>query len=411
MHGIAQTALILTLIALNSPAVQAHGGPQESLQILASPQPSVVRTNYGLLRFESDSDWRWTCEEVAGTVEITDYTIDEDGNQILSNYDGLYRSMDGCQWDLVENEIKGGFVTDLEVDDGRIWATTGLSGSNNGLWFSEDGGLSFSLDSNFGTDSEIRSVKHQGDWLWITGWTDDTPWAAHRETSDDPWTRLYFEHEDNSIGSMSVHQVEESGNAWVVLSRESTDEVWEITPSGVFHLRLSANTKIEAMLIHDDLGIVGTRDEIAWQSVDGGETWTEYTEVPHMGCLSISSDLIHICSHNWRDGAAAMAAPHSLKPLDEWEWSPTLWYGDVRAMESCPEDSTVANRCEPLWSLVVPAGGYNIDRDEDTGSHTNPNKGCGGCAQTQPFSNWVWLLGFLVLLVKRPHGGRGTVIQ
>jgi len=86
MNGTARVALILGLLIGSSPKALAHGGPQESVQVLADPRPFMVRSNYGLLRFESEADWRWTCEEVAGSVEITDYAMDKDGNQILSNF-------------------------------------------------------------------------------------------------------------------------------------------------------------------------------------------------------------------------------------------------------------------------------------------------------------------------------------
>ncbi|MGB0639912.1 MAG: hypothetical protein ACPGTU_11300, partial [Myxococcota bacterium] len=105
MNDTARVALILGLLIGSSPKALAHGGPQESVQVLADPRPFMVRSNYGLLRFESEADWRWTCEEVAGSVEITDYAIDRDGNQVLSNFHGLYRSTDGCQWDLIDNEL------------------------------------------------------------------------------------------------------------------------------------------------------------------------------------------------------------------------------------------------------------------------------------------------------------------
>jgi hypothetical protein len=403
MHGTAQTALILALLTASSTQALAHGGPQESLQIMATSSPSVVRTNYGLLRAVSETDWRWTCEEVTGTLQVTDYSIDEHGSQILSNFNGLYRSTDGCQWDLIENDLKGGFVTDLERTEHRLWATTGLSAAENGLWVSEDGGLSFYLDSDFGAGSELRSVKHNGSWMWVTGWTSTNAWAAHRETSEGSWTTLDFVHEDNPIESIRVHQVEPNGQAWIVLSRESNDELWQLSPDGAFNLRLDAHAPIEAVMMSGELGLVGTRAEVAWQSIDGGSTWTEYTEVPDMGCLASVDDTIHICSHNWRDGAAAMAAPLSLHPLDEWEWSPTLWYGDVQAVETCPEDSTVSDRCVPLWPLVVPAAGYNLDSDEDSGSKEEAGKGCNGCARGITPGSWLSIIGILALIGRRPQ--------
>lgn len=406
MNGTARFALILGLLTGGSPKALAHGGPQESVQVLADPQPSMVRSNYGLLRFESEADWRWTCEEVAGSVEITDYTMDREGNQILSNFHGLYRSTDGCQWDLIDNELKNAFVTDLESSVDGLWATTGLSDASNGLWISTDGGLSFDLDSSFGLGSELENVKHNGAWMWVSGWTDANPWAVHRGTEDGSWTTINFDHNDNPIESLRIHQVEESGQAWFVLRRSSNNELWTLSPDGSSTLKLDSDTPIEAFMINGNLGLVGTRAGVAWQSTDGGSTWTEYTDTPHMGCFTAVDETIHICSHNWKDGAASMAASQSLEPLDEWDWIPTLWYGDVRAMESCPEGSTVAERCTPLWPIVVPAAGYNLDRTEDTGSTTvDAAKGCDGCASQSTSHGWLWVIALMTLVGRRHRPG------
>ena len=404
MNDTARVALILGLLIGSSPKALAHGGPQESVQVLADPRPFMVRSNYGLLRFESEADWRWTCEEVAGSVEITDYAIDRDGNQVLSNFHGLYRSTDGCQWDLIDNELKDGFVTDLEQSDDELWATTGMPGTNNGLWVSNDGGLSFDLDSSFGLGSELKSIKHHGSWMWLSGWTEANPWAAHRSSEDGSWTTMSFDHDDNPIESIHVHQVEENGQAWFVLGRSSNDELWALSPDGSSTLKLETHTPIEAIMMNGSLGLVGTRAGVAWQSTDGGATWTEYTDTPDMGCFEFVDDTIHICSHNWKDGAASMAATQSVKPLDEWDWVPTLWYGDVRAIESCPEGSTVFERCTPLWPIVVPAAGYNLERSEDTDSATAKTaNGCAGCASQTGSNDWLWVMALVSLVRRRLH--------
>ena len=390
--------------ALAQGPAHAHGGAQESVQVLPQAGPPVVRTTYGILRPVDNQDWRWTCEEVAGSLGITTYAITELGTQLIGNFDGMHRSEDGCDWALSGGDLDGDFVTDIFVHGATIYATTGLAGGENHLYLSTDDGLSFTSTLGEGVDTQFRSVVADGDTTWLAGWTAGEPWA--RPVGADEGEG-FFAHGEDPVSSIGLMAMGAEGQGWVRLLRESGAELWEISAAGEPRLALATTHDIDGLILDGAHLIVGSREDGAHQSLDGGFSWMahEAATLPDMGCLALDDGLVFTCADNWRDGAGAMSAPLTDAPLDTWSWSPVLWYGDVHGPEDCPEGTANAETCAALWAEVAPSGGYDLPRSEDTGGAPAP-EGCTGCAQSRPPS-LLWLLGLLALRWRARGGSAG----
>lgn len=380
----------LALALLTSPPAAAHGGFHQSLDVgevtSAQPDPTVVST-YGLMApVEGSEDWSWVCEEVAGPAGFG-ASLQVGGRWLLATFDGVLRSDDLCDWQLVEGPLQGLYVTGLYADatvTDRLWATSASGDATNALWRSDDRGESWTAHATFGEEVTLRGMAQAptGLPMWAVGWDDVQP-TAWVTADGDTWT-------PHALPSTDVYSVSmlgaAEGVAWLRLVGAETDTLLRLDADGAASAVLAIEDTITAFDAGPAAGelYVGGTTAGLYHSADGGQTWQGPSLAPQPGCLRTRGGERYVCAHNWADGAAVLRTPLQGGDPATWTWEPVLWFGDVRTLHACPADSVTAVACATLWENASPEAGFDQERDDTDGGAAGDSGDTGDAPPADP---------------------------
>lgn len=379
------------LIALAPAPALAHGGLNQSVDVVLVEGAPIVVSTFGLLSQADDGAWEWVCEEVAGAGSAA-WTFAAD-TQVwtLATITGLLRSTDGCAWHPIDvGPLAGAYVTAVVPDPhrGGLWALTGAGDAANPLVWSGDDGQSWTEGPTLHPTARMRSmVVEPGGRLWAQGLDGATAWVFTAPDAE-TWTAIAV---SDDAQTARVHAAA-GGRAWVVVTGpDGGDTLYAVTPDGAVTPLLDGEPirAVDAGPDRDEVW-VGGRTRVTNRSVDGGATWAPVAALGATTCLRHDADARWACTDNWSDGAAVRTTP-----LDQPEgWTDALWFGEVRRVAPCPASSETALACEPLWDDLDPESGFDQVRDTALVSGLEPPaEGCGGCGGAAG----VWLLPLLWL--------------
>lgn len=366
----------------------AHGAFPESvgLVFVSERLPPVVVTTFGMLVSHGDAGWGWVCEEVAPQGDVRTLEILQDGTWLVGGIYGLWRSADRCTWAAVDNAISGLYVTQVSRDTaraGRVWLSTSTGGRQNGVWFSDDGGVTIQLWQTFGEGATVRGfLEGPGGAPWyVVGWRDG---VARLWTSADGavWSEFAIPHlEGGTVYPLAV-DARDPSVAWL---RASLPEVSPGVPRERL-LRVHLDGEVSVALEVDDVLTAFRVDPVDGtleaggrrvglrRSTDRGQSWGAPSLAPEAGCLDTSAGERYQCSNNYADGAAVVVGP-----VDDTRV--LLRFGDVRGVEACPEDSTTTTVCSVLWESVKASAGLGAPAPPSTPTPTpgEVEEGGSGC--------------------------------
>ena len=362
--------------ALAAPPAAAHGGLNQSTDVVLVSGDPIVVTTFGLVSRGDDGAWAWVCDEVAGAGSAA-WTFAADPQVwTLATITGLLTSTDGCGWDPVEaGLLVDAYVTAVVPDArrGGLWALTGAGDASNPLVWSGDGGRTWTEGPTLHPTARMRSMVVEPDGrLWVQGLDGATAWLWTSTDADD-WTAI----EASDDATTARVAAAAGGRAWVVVTdAEGADALIAVTPDGTLSPTLDGELidAVDAGPDRDEVW-VGGRGRGTNRSVDGGASWAPVDGLGDTACLRHDRVARWACTDNWAEGVAVRTTPID----DPGGWTDALWFGDVRAVAACPADSTTALTCEPLWSDLAPESGFDQRRDTGTplGSSLPPEGSCG----------------------------------
>jgi len=291
---------------------------------------------------------------------------------------------DRCAWNEAKG-LDGLYVTQLAPDpitENGVWATSSSGNAHNALWWSEDGGASWTAHSTFGKESTVRGMAlDETGPRWAMGWRSGLPYAWHTEDVKN-WTEISLE--DLAQWLIYPLGMGPDDQLYVRLTSSDKDILTRIDTTGEVTELLEFTDDITAFS-HTDVLAVGSRTEGLYTSTDDGKTFDGPTIAPEPGCLVDFDGARYLCAHNWSDDAAVLRTFSTGANADAWEWEEVLWLGNVRGVESCPADSPVAQLCEPIWEKIVASAGFDETRElpvdtgqpaADTGTPDGEDCGC-----------------------------------
>lgn len=386
--GIAVVAAIL----LQAGTALAHGDFPQSTDVVfqdpADELPLVV-TTFGVLIPRSAEDWTWVCEDVTGADSVTSFEALPSGRWLFGTIGGLWRSDDLCDWQKAGAPLDGLYVTQISrdaADPRRVWVATASGDAENALWRSDDGGDTFTAHATFGEGATVRGFLQGEDGAphWVFGWRDGTPYlwysedgAAFTESPIGPIPDgasvypLGLDAHDPTVAYLDVRVLDPSYDALVRVSADGTATTL-----------LEVYDEITAFATGPEPGEirVGGRNVGTYASSDGGATWSGPEEEPEPGCLVDHDGRRYQCANNWADGASVL-----VSPLGSEEWEPLQRFEWVCEPYACPEGSTTAEVCGPLWEETVESAGLCPAGPEQNGEpEPGPEGGCPGCATAGP---------------------------
>lgn len=350
----------------------------------------VVLTTFGILAYQSDESWSWVCEEVAGNNGISAFLALADGTWLAGTTTGLLVSADRCAWTAV-SAFDGQYVTALVADrddPAAVWATTLTVEGSGALYRSTDAGQSFSVFADFGEGASLRGLKQGADGsLVVLGWLDEAAWLW-RSADGAHWEAVALGLEADH--SVSLLGLDGRGAAWLRVADGQDFRLTRVDADG----GVTEVTVFDHAIVAFDLGpdpdqlLVSIETLGLLSSTDGGQSWSPPDDGPTPLCLVTQGDRRFACTHNWSDDAAVMSAGLDAHDPADLDWTPVLWFGDVRGVLACPAESTTAVICEPLWETVSVSSGLDLQRrGADSGESAGKDSGrcgCGAPARAHP---------------------------
>jgi hypothetical protein len=428
---LAASAMIAALaLAAGTGAARANGRAPLTNGIAFRPGDAhsiYVRATFGLLVSHDDGcSFRWVCEQAIGYGGEFDpkYAIAADGTIFATTFKGLRVSRDGgCTWSTATAEI---WVDAIDIGPtGDVWIASAETARASDVYRSRDNGMTFDHRGMHSPNIWWKSVKvarTDANRVYVTGYQVAGPPLddgglqqpqAHFLRSDDggdtwteePLTGVAF----NATPIVLVRAVDPA-NADVLLmsslgANGAGDRLYRSSDGGVtFTEVLVTQENIRDVVFHKGKVIVATLTKGSFESIDGGQTFTQITGAPQLGCLGEQGDNLVGCGANWQpDFMAVTRAP------DTAGWQRVFRFVELAGPVSCPAGTTVAEKCDPLWPALrdqFAATGPTCNAPPPDGPPAVEPKDPGGCCDSGADPRAALALGGLVLafvILRRPR--------
>lgn len=386
----------MTLVFAWTAAAWAHGGPPFTDLVVWGPDGlRTLATSHGLL-FEDDG-WGWVCEEVLGDAARSGLARTSEA-WLLGSTHGVLRSTDGCDWSWNE-ELRGKVVGSLRVDpqDPDVVWVAGLEG----LWRSDDHGVSFSLFTTPAEGASVRSAVIAADGtFYVLGFqgSDPTVWVG----AGDAWTSAVLPVSGGRLEAIGTDPLGRGYGRFPLGS--GADQLLRFGRDGSVEDLLSSELNIAAFKATEQALYVSLRRGGVQVSTDDGESWASAAP-DGVECLLEVDGTWFSCPEE----GEAIALQTASAPIGPW--TTELPFNQIGAPR-CAAETTAGAACVEIWDIVVSELGLELPADTEARTDTDEGdpsaQGCTGCvaAGGGGASPAGALLGVLVgVLMRRRRDG------
>ncbi len=343
-------------------AAHAHDSPFGTGLFFRDPQ-LLVRSNRGLIwSADGKSGFQLLCNEALGinTSEVPGIAARSDGRWVIASSHGvMLASADFCALQPVAS-LDAVAVPALGTDPSdaqRLYASTGQSGIEDGLFLSTDQGTTF---ATYGMHAQNRVYDHllvsalDPTWLEVSGLRLAPDMASFIYFFGSSTDRgVSFTAHDFTLGSMEygiallgLHP-KTRGTLFAAALADQTnvsrDRIMQSTDYGQSWKDLATVHRVEAFA-SDDTGNtlwVGARDGL-WRSADAGKTWKQLQTDP-VYCLARRGGRLYLCDSHMILGGVGYSDDGGTTVTS------LLRFTQVTTQVSCPFDSKVAIACSGAW--------------------------------------------------------------
>jgi hypothetical protein len=356
-------------ISLCSRPARADGAFPDSLGILLpSEQPHriVASTNFGLVVSDDDGrSFALVCEDVIGMLASIYQVGPAPDNRLFAvTVDGLKVSNDACTWNMASGPLSNVADAFPDPSDPRhVLAiaqapSPSFGTSAQAVYESKDGGNSFGAErkytgpeSAFITGVEIAKTDSSAIYLTMYKYVPAPiqPFLVRSNDAGQSWQELPL---DKMIGPMWLRLLavdpEDAKKVYLRLYDNSASEKLGIydDASGSVKIAHVFEHRISAFLRRADGAlIVGTREDGAFVSTDGGDTFTAMKGAPHLRALGERDGRIYAVADDVVDGYAvgvSMDQGSSFQPL--------LRFSEITGPLSC---GNVPARCQIAYQNLL----------------------------------------------------------
>lgn len=369
------TAVILAAALLVPAHARANGRFPQTVDLViqrTDQDRRLLAVTFGLLVTTNGADYRWTCEAALGYSGTFDpeYALLDDGTLVVGAFDGVRVSTDdGCTWNLVP-DLAGAQAGAIELGaDGRLWVAAARDG-DSGLWYSDDGGASFTRTALPGGDTawiSLAVAPSDPRRVYVTGFAAGT---GDLDAGAATRARMFV----SSDGGASFSALALDDIAFDLAPEIYAMGVWPDDPDVVFvrlfeadgigeslyrstdagagftHV-LDIDTPIEAFHIVADGSrmIVGGKSGVR-VSTDMGTSFTARA-TPLLGCANQLADgTVLGCGANWEPDFLALGAS-----ADGLSWTSTLEFRRIAGPLVCPAGTVQETTCrDQYYDMVCP---------------------------------------------------------
>lgn len=357
-------------------------------------------TNFGLVLRDGNVP-RWTPEESLDVQRIHDWWADDAEKVFAATSEGLHVTTNGgCSWQPVRGPLAEDAVLDLAGAEGRLVASTGSGGGDNGVFVGDLQTGRWSTTGIAGRDVLFERLVLADGTIWVEGFDrKGRRWRVWRAEFDGmaeerAWTSVTPRDPNRSLrlaggsgGRIYLAQAGESAEGdmrWSLIEMASSSRQ---AASG--EVLLNSETR-PLEVAHHETGIfvrteASTRS-LADESVAGGiearclkRRESRHEESELWACRSVleAEGLVsrHTNSHN--------------------SWREYLKFREIRRRD-CPAGTPGARLIPQIWPAMRNQGVGPVQEDA-TNEERTPNSGCGGCRAADSSPPFVWS-GFLWLL-------------
>lgn len=350
---------IATLIVMFTAAAHV-GDVLDTLDVHADASGSSevhVQAAFGLVSY-TGREAAWVCHEAVmadGVQAAPLYAQGSSGRFIAwtgaldNGRDGhpAWTSSDRCTWTPIP-DLDGKLVASGSVRGDEPWFATATSNTINGLYRVDEAGGA-SLTGAASTDLFL-SVHAEGPGVWALSSDGDalTVWSSHDGSSfsssvldvDDDLTRPLR-------GTIAAVDPEDPDRAWVVIDPIGTDLLVETTDGGATtSLVWEAPDRItDVERLPDGRLLVVLNDRRPWLQGESGFTELSVDDSAGVGSNAAGTWFSH------RTYVTGSFLSFGTQP-ETADW--TLGPSTIVAPLSCPDASSQAVHCLPLWDLLAP---------------------------------------------------------
>ncbi len=365
---------------------QANGRPPTTNGIHfrpGDPHALYVASTFGLLVSEdAGCTMRWICEADLGYGGRWDpaYAIAGDGTIFATTYTGLRVSRDGgCSFATATAELPAGApgrIADRWIDaldlgpDGTVWVGTSDTGMPNDVFFSTDGGATFSsggVPSPTAFWKSLQVAPSDARRVYVTGYDlagvsldgGTTPPTPHMLRTDDAgarWTEVSLAGVAFGATPIVVVLAVDPRDPEVVylVSRGANpptgDRMYRSDDGGTTFSEVlaTADPVHDIVVVDAETVLVATQNETglggaAYESTSAGLMFTRMPNAPQLACLGKAPDgTLYGCAANWDPDTMAIA--HST---DGGATFRKVWrFAELAGALACPDGTAERDVCD-----------------------------------------------------------------
>jgi uncharacterized protein (TIGR03382 family) len=420
----------LVVAGLASP-VFANGRPPGTSSIAfrqGADQEVAIGLTFGLvISHDGGKTWAWMCEDAIGYSGTYDphYSYTQDGALFASTFNGLRALRNGCTFDatpladkfISNNTLSTATPTALycAASEPGDSAATPPKAPDFRIYRSTDDGVTFPSPSTAAAKVDwwqtILVAPSDPKIVYLSGyfysntvppvrnhlllrsddggatWTDLQIASAGNVTlmqnsvidvvgiaSDSPSTVYIRVELDDNTASDSIYRSDTSGATWKQINHQAV-----AIPGFVVRAAKNPSGKHDVIVATQSLG--------AQISHDGGDTFTQLVNPPHINCLAENAaGEVWACTQNYGASGTGSDDAGVMKTTDFATWTKVLRYQDLTDAVTCDAGTPQHDKCAASWCAVcaqlgcTPSAAYSCPVAVEAPAPTpTPSKRSGGC--------------------------------